>query len=169
MQYFNFSRLINKYKSSFTAITFSGGEYDEKGDFVKGSESDAVIEGAIISFKESKTYRSDGTLTTNDLRLFTLAEIDEALKGGKVVYNGNIYRIEDLTENAKFTGVYSYTLRYISAFGGEDFLIDGIIAIIEEIENANVLDELITEVDEKSSSTEDLQSVIDIIESSGIV
>lgn len=116
MPYFNFTRLINKYKSEFTAITLADGYYNDAGDWVKGEETETVLQGAVIAFKESKVHRSEGQLTTQDRRLFTLEPIDKALKGSKVIYAGNVYSIEDETENAKFTGVYAYTLKWISAF-----------------------------------------------------
>lgn len=119
MQYFNFSRLIKKYSSSFTAITLSTGDYNDAGDFIKGEQSEIVLQGAIIAHRESKVHRSEGKLTTQDRRLFTLEPIDKALQGSKVVYEGNVYSISDESENAKFTGVYAYTLKWISAFKEE--------------------------------------------------
>ena len=116
MQYFDFTRLINKYKSQFVVKMTSDGHYDDKGDYVKGSMTDMILEGAIISFKESKLFRSEGTLTTNDKRLFMLEPLDQALKGSQIVYDNKLYNVEECTENAKFTGVYAYTLKYVSAF-----------------------------------------------------
>lgn len=118
MRYFNFSRLINKYKSEFKAVTLTDGHYDDAGDWVKGERSETVVYGAVISHKESKIYRSEGTLTAKDKRLFTLEPISKALQGSKAIYDGQMYSIEDNTENAKFTGVYAYTLKWISAFKG---------------------------------------------------
>ena len=116
MRYFDFRRLITKYKSEFKAITLTDGFYNDVGDWVEGSTTETVLYGAVISFKESKIYRSEGTITTKDKRLFTLEAIDTALQGSKAIYEGSLYSIEDNTENAKFTGVYAYTLRYVSAF-----------------------------------------------------
>lgn len=116
MQYFNFSRLIKKYSSNFTAITLSEGSFNDAGDWVKGEQAQTTVQGAVIAFKESKIHRSEGTLTTKDRRLFVLSPIDKALQGSKVIYEGNVYSIEDEAENAKFTGVYAYTLRWVSAF-----------------------------------------------------
>ena len=120
MQLYNFKRLIRKYNSEFTQITLTDGYYDDAGDWIKGEVKETTINGAVISFKESKIYRSEGTLTTNDRRLFTLEPVPNALKGTKAVVNGILYSIEDCTENAKFTGVYAYTLRYISAFSEKE-------------------------------------------------
>lgn len=117
MCYFNFDRLINKYKSECTAITLAEGYYDDMGDFVKGEATETTIQGAIVSFQENKVHRSEGTLTTQDKRLFTLEPINNALHGAKVIHNGNVYNLEESSENAKFTGVYAYLLKYISAFG----------------------------------------------------
>lgn len=120
MRYFNFARLLRKYNSELTQITLADGYYDDAGDWIKGEAEETTINGAVISFKESKIYRSEGTLTTNDRRLFTLEPVPNALKGTKAVVNGILYSIEDCTENAKFTGVYAYTLRYISAFNEKE-------------------------------------------------
>lgn len=113
---FDFSRLIRKYQSRFKAVTLVGAYYDDSGDFVKAENQELNLQGAIISFKESKIYRSEGTLTTKDKRLFTLEPITPHLQGSTVIYEGNVYSVEDNTENAKFTSVYAYTLKYVSAF-----------------------------------------------------
>lgn len=116
MLLYNFSSLIKKYSSRFTAITLVCGYYNDGGDWVADGEERIGLEGAIISFKESKTYRSEGAYSSKDKRLFTLEPIDSKLCGMKVTYNGEIFSIEDSTENAKFTGVYAYTMKYVSAF-----------------------------------------------------
>lgn len=120
MQHFNFSRLIEKYASGFTAITVTEGHYNRAGDYVKGETVEITDKGAIISFKESKIYRSEGTLTTMDKRLFSLKPIDNALIDCTVIYNGNLYKIEQGADNSKFTGIYAYLLRYVSAFKVKD-------------------------------------------------
>lgn len=120
MQYFNFNNLIAKYESTFKAVLPSEGYYDESGEFVKGETKTEELTGAIISFKESKLFRSEGTLTTNDKRLFMLTSLGEILDGIKVIYDGRQYTVEESTDNAKFTGVYAYILRYVSAFKEDD-------------------------------------------------
>lgn len=116
MLLYNFTNLIKKYSSRFTAITLVCGYYNDSGDWVADGEERIGLEGAIISFKESKTYRSDGAYSAKDKRLFTLSPIDSKLCGMKVAYNGDLFSIESATENAKFTGVYAYTMKYVSAF-----------------------------------------------------
>lgn len=116
MTYFNFSRLIKKYESEFTALTLTEAKLNDLGDFVKGVKTETILQGAIISFAENKVHRSEGKLTTNDKRLFTTEPIDKALHGAKVIYEGNVYNIEVSTSNSKFTGVYSYLLKWTSAF-----------------------------------------------------
>lgn len=126
MQYYNFTRLIKKYSSEFTAITLTEGYYDDTGDWVNGSLSAVKLNGAIISHKESKIFRSEGALTEKDKRLFVFQPIDDKLHGAKVIhddYSGkNVYSIVDNVENSKFTGVFAYTLKYVSAF--KDFAPD---------------------------------------------
>lgn len=116
MQYFNFARLVQKYTSELKAITLVEGYYNDSGDFVKGDKTETTIKGAVISFKDSVIHRSEGKLTQKDKQLFMLEPIEKALQGSKAIYDDNVYSIEDCTENAKFTGVWVYTLKYISAF-----------------------------------------------------
>lgn len=118
MAYFNFSRLIQKYTRPITVISKSGEIINDAGDYVDGEITKTTLYGAIIGFTESKIHRSEGTLTTMDKALHMLEPIDNALMGAKVVFKGNEYRIETQKgkDNAEFTGVYSYTLKYVSAF-----------------------------------------------------
>ena len=115
-KFFNFKRLIKKYSTTFSAITLSKGFYDDEGELVKGEKEITNLTGAIISQSESKVFRSEGALTTKDKQLFMLEPIDDKLHGAKVVYEGNTYNLTNCVDNAKFTGVYVYTLKYVSAF-----------------------------------------------------
>lgn len=115
-QYFDFSGLISDYENEFTVITTEDDHYNDSGDYVKGGEVQQTMSGAIIGFRESKLLRSDGTLTAKDKHLFMLSPIPAALIGAKVLYREQEYMIEAETENAEFTGVYSYVLRWCSAF-----------------------------------------------------
>lgn len=116
MSYFNFTRLVNKYKSEFTAITLLSGYYNDKGDWVDAETKEVNLYGAIIKHRDSKIYKSNGTLTAKDRALFMLEPISDSLIGSQVVYEDDVFSIEDNLENAKFTGVYKYTLKYVSAF-----------------------------------------------------
>lgn len=116
MPYFNFSRLINRYSSEFTAITLLSGYYNKGGVWVDGETKEITLQGAIIKHRDNKIYKSNGTLTAKDRALFVLEPISDNLLGSQVVYENDVYSIEDNLENAKFTGVYKYTLKYISAF-----------------------------------------------------
>ena len=116
MQYFNFSHLLNKYKSEFTAITLLTGLYDDSGDWVDAETKEVTFQGAIIKHRDSKIYNSNGALTAQDRALFTLEPLSDNLIGSQIVYENNVYSVDSLHENAKFTGVYKYTLKYVSAF-----------------------------------------------------
>lgn len=118
MTYFNFRKLIEKYTRDFTLLSENKGKYDDAGDYVKGSITQTVLRGAIIGFAENKIYRSEGTLTQQDMSLHMTQPIDNALMGATVIFEGNKYRLEaqKRKNNAVFTGVYSYTLKYVSAF-----------------------------------------------------
>ena len=116
MVYFDFRRLINKYISTFEAVLLTGGYFDDVGEWVEADKETITMYGAVISYRESKVYRSEGTLTAKDKRLFMLMPLDDKLHGAKVVYEGDVYSVEDATDNAKFTGVWAYTMKYVSAF-----------------------------------------------------
>lgn len=115
-QYFDFSGLIEEYSNTFTVMTHGEGGYDDSGDWQDAEETRTEYTGAIIAFKESKVFRSEGKITSQDRRLFTLEPLPQALMGAHVEYQGRTYMIESELENAEFTGVYSYFLRYVSAF-----------------------------------------------------
>lgn len=118
MQYFNFRRLIKKYESEFSAITQTDGyrDYDNGGEWVAGETLQTSLKGAILSQSESKLFRSEGALTEKDKQLFVLKPIDDKLHGARIIYEGNEYSLMNCVENAKFTGVYVYNLKYVSAF-----------------------------------------------------
>lgn len=115
-QYYDFSGLIEEYENPFTVVTYTEAGYDERGKWKEKEEKKLELSGAIISFKESKVFRSEGAITAKDKRLFTLQRLPDALIGAAVRYGGQEYTIESELENAEFTGVYSYLLRWVSAF-----------------------------------------------------
>lgn len=117
MAYFNFSRLIQKYMTEFIAVIPLEGEFDGSGKWVDSGNKKETLQGAIIGFKESKMFRSEGTLTVKDKHLFMLEPLDKALLGATVIYEKEKFSItDDKSANAKFTGVYSYVLKFNSAF-----------------------------------------------------
>lgn len=116
-QYFDFSGLIQDFSNTFEVITHTDGGYNSAGDWQDGQEVRAEYTGAIIAFKESKVFRSEGKITAQDRRLFMQQALPDALMGAKVIFRGQQYMIESEHENAEFTGVYSYFLRHVSAFG----------------------------------------------------
>ena len=115
-QYFDFSGLIHDYENPFTVITHTEGDYDDSGTWQDGKETRTTLTGAIIAFKESKVFRSEGKITVKDKRLFMREALPQALMGAEVIFRGQKYMIESELENAEFTGVYSYFLRWVSAF-----------------------------------------------------
>lgn len=120
-QYFDFAPLISDYAAAFTVVTHAGSGYDESGDWQAGQEARAEYEGAIVAYSQSKLLRAEGAISTQDRRLFMHAPLPDALLGAHVLYAGQKYHIESELENAEFTGVYSYHLKWISAFdAGEE-------------------------------------------------
>ena len=114
-QYFDFSSLIEDYSDTFTVVTHTDGCYVDS-DWQDGQDVRTDYTGAIISFKESKVFRSEGAITAKDKRLFMQQALPDALVGASVEYRGQKYMIESELENAEFTGVYSYLLKWVSAF-----------------------------------------------------
>lgn len=120
MQYFNFRRLIEKYISDFTVITYGESVLNDRGKWEKGERKEITLKGAIIGRGENAIFRSEGKLTEKDKRLFMLQPIDKALLTSKVIYEKEVYSIMSSSHNAKFTGVYAYTMKYVSAFDEKD-------------------------------------------------
>lgn len=121
MIYFDFNSLIDKYSCDFTILTQKQDEYDDLGEKIsKISKRNA--RGAIISINDSKIYRSDGILTAKDKELY-MKEWPSSLQDTTIIYDGNQYRVESNPQNNhQFTGVWQYTLKWISAFEGGDNL-----------------------------------------------
>lgn len=115
-QYFDFSGLIADYSATFTVITQTNSGYNDAGVWQKGEQTRTEYTGAIIAFKESKVFRSEGAITAKDKRLFMQQAFPQALIGAEVVHKGQKYNIESELENAEFTGVWSYLLKWVSAF-----------------------------------------------------
>ena len=119
MQYFDFSRLIEKYSADLQVEIPAKGEYNARGEYVAGKPTTQTIRGAVISHRLSKVFRSEGTLTMQDKALFMLSELPEALQGASITDGKQTYHIADKLENGAFTGVYAYTLKFNSAFNKE--------------------------------------------------
>lgn len=115
-QNFDFSRLIKKYSSYFDVEIPSKGHYDDKGDYVEGTQTRETLYGAILSHKQLKIFKSGGAITEKDMALYMLEPLKNSLQGAKVLYEGKYYSIGGELENSKFTGVYCYLLKYVSIF-----------------------------------------------------
>ena len=120
MSFYNFQRLIKKYSREFTVISKGKPTLNKAGDRVSGETTKTTLCGAIIGFAENKIYRPEGNITEKDKALHMLEPIDNALMGATVIFKGNEYKIQAQRgkDNAEFTGVYSYTLKWVSAFKG---------------------------------------------------
>lgn len=113
--YFDFYDLIGKYSMPFTLVEEGKGYYDDKGNYVKGEAVKTELTGAVMNIRDSKLYRSEGTLTSADKELYCFDKI-ENIVNAYVIWKDNKYKVEATEENAEFTGVYRYTLKYVSAF-----------------------------------------------------
>lgn len=146
MAYFNFKRLIDKYSKDFIAEIPAETYYDEMGEERKGTPKRYNLHGAIISHRESKVFRSEGTLSSQDRALYMLEPLENALRLAKIIYEGNVYSVGDSLDNSGFTGVWAYTLKYVSAFKETSPTYD----ITEELDRLeDRLDGILTEAEEK--------------------
>ena len=118
-QYFNFNRLVEKYSKEFVAEIPSSGDFDDLGNYVENAPQKETLFGAIIAHRESKVFKSGGTITQQDRALYMLEPLKNSLQGAKIVYEGKYYSIGSLLENSEFTGVWAYNLQFVSAFDKE--------------------------------------------------
>ena len=118
MAFFNFKNLITKYSREIKVVKEGEKALNDVGDWEYAEPTETTLYGAIMGLTESKIQRSDGMLTAKDKVLHTLSEIDNALMGATVIFKNNKYCIETQKgkDNADFTGCYSYTLKWVSAF-----------------------------------------------------
>ncbi len=118
MQYFNFSRLIHRYSRPFTCELKAEGAYDALGEWVTPEGSVISMTGAILSVRDSKLRQPDGVYTEKDKVLYILTPIDSAMLGAEIIFKDNVYTVEDSTgeDDAEFTGVYIYHLKWVSVF-----------------------------------------------------
>ena len=107
---YNFTRLINKYSTDFTLIVPSEGYY-EGGIYKEGKSTTEVLTGAIIPLSKRKIYQLGGNYTAQDKELYMIKRINKALLGGKVLYKGDYYSIEEETDYSDFAEIYHYMLR----------------------------------------------------------
>ncbi len=116
MQIFNFTRLVNKYSKKITVITLSKDKFDSKGDLIKGEEKQTVMQGAVIRHRTSKIYNSNGVLTDDDYALYLTEKPKFDLIGSIIVVDNQKFKVQSKLDNSEFTGVWSFNIRYVSAF-----------------------------------------------------
>lgn len=121
-QNFDFRRLVMKYSSDFVAEIPSESDFNDMGRWVELPSKQITLNGAIISHRQSKIFKSGGTITEKDMALYMLEPLEKSLKGAKITYEGKCYSVGSELENSKFTGVWAYNLTFVSAFDkeGED-------------------------------------------------
>ena len=120
MRYFNFGRLVQKYSRPFVCKIKETGYYDDLGEWYAPPPKRYEAEGAVMSISSSKLYHSDGAYAAKDKSLYMLSPIDSALLNAEIIFNNNVYRVESDTgcDEAEYTGVYSYVLKWVSVFEG---------------------------------------------------
>lgn len=116
MQYFNFKRLIDKYRREFTVIIPAEKKLNDAGDWVRSEATEKTLSGAIIRHRQSKVYKSNGTLTLNDYALYMTEEPPIEIVGTTVICDNKKFKVESALNNAEYTGIWNFNLKYISAF-----------------------------------------------------
>ncbi len=116
MQYFNFSRLVNKYSKEITVIIPAEKILNDSGRWEYGEPQKVTIFGAVIRHRENKVYRSEGTFTADDFALYLTEEPNIKLIGSQVICDNKTFKVESALNNSEFTGVWAYNLKYVSAF-----------------------------------------------------
>jgi len=120
MAYYNFNSLIAKYSADFTVISVATGAYDSKGDYQSGATTRTQKRGAIMGLSDNKIYRSEGMLTSKDKQLLMQEPLGCDYDNAHVVFGGNKYKVESQpNDNHAATNVWEYTLKFVSAFGGD--------------------------------------------------
>ena len=113
---FDFSYLINKYATDLTILIPNEEKYDDMGELVKIEPTKKTIHGALISHRETKIFKSNGTLTEQDKALYMLEPLENSLQGAKITDGDKVYHIGSLLENSEFTGVWAYGCKFVSVF-----------------------------------------------------
>lgn len=122
-QYFDFRRLVKKYSTTFIAIIPSEispeNRYDDMGRYVESEPKRIELVGAILSHRQNKIFKAGGTITEQDKALYMLEPLENSLKGAEIIHESKRYSIGSELNNAEFTGVWAYNLKYCSAFDKE--------------------------------------------------
>lgn len=114
MKLYNFKRLIQKYSVPFVVETERAGRY-ESGKWVEGGAVSREVAGAIVPLAERKVYSSGGYYTSKDRELYVVPSITDFDKS-KVIYKGNVYRLEEETNYSDYADAAVYVLKWVSAF-----------------------------------------------------
>ena len=116
MQYFNFTRLVHKYQKEITVVIPAEKHLNDSGRWEYSEPKELSLLGAVIRHRESKVYRSAGTLTADDYALYLTEEPNIKLIGSQVICDNKTFNVESALNNSEFTGVWAYNLKYVSAF-----------------------------------------------------
>lgn len=115
MKLYNFARLIRKYSVPFTLQKTAKGDF-VGGKYVEGVLSEEQLRGAIVPLGERKIYSSGGTYTTQDRQLYMSTPLASSLESLKVVYDGDVYSVEEDKDYGAYADAYVYLLKWVSAF-----------------------------------------------------
>lgn len=112
MKIYDFTRLIDKYKCSFTLTYTAEGGYDG-GIYVEGQNITTELTGAIVPLAARKLYQSGGTYHSQDRQLYMHTALPNSLLSGKVQYQDHTYTVEEDTNYGEYADVYVYLLRRV--------------------------------------------------------
>lgn len=116
-QLFNFTRLIQKYSTTFTFHGIASGGSYKGGEWVPNPAPKPVqMQGAIVPLTAQKVYQLGGSYTTQDRQLYMCSPLTDALKSATVEYQGHTYNVEQDADWSAYADVYVYLLRRVSKF-----------------------------------------------------
>ncbi len=114
-----FDRLLAKYSVPFVFLAAEKGQY-EAGVYQPGQLQRLEMYGAIFPLPEKRRYQPGGSYTESDRRLVLPKPLQAALQEARVLYQNQLYSIEEETDHSAYANVAIYLLRRAGRFPGEE-------------------------------------------------
>ena len=111
---YNFHRLIQKYSCTFTVSYHNNGSY-EGGIYKPGDTVTESVSGAVVPVSAKKAYQSGGSYTEKDKELYVLSQLPRALLGGRAIYRGEEYSIEEESDYSEYCDAFVYVMKRVDA------------------------------------------------------
>ena len=110
---YNFKRLVEKYSVPCQLVTGQQpGYYDEDGKWHDPQDVTCDTKAAILPVPERTLYESGGRYTAADRLVISLEAYP---MHSHIVYRGNKYRIEEMTDFTEYADFNQYLAKWVSA------------------------------------------------------